>query len=550
MSDRRDFLHATTIVAVITAFSRLLGMVRDIAVGALMGAGRVSDVFWIAFELPNLARRALGEGALSAFIVPLFAAERREKGPEQAWRYASSALNAIFLLGAALTILGTLFSRELFMAFGGLGMLLRDNAAAGLDEPQAIALGAQLTRIMFPYLMLLGVAATLMGLCHAMRRFAAPAFGSVLLNLSMISTGLIFWALNRGQTQWNVAQKVRLAHWLAIAVLAGIVLRVLVHIPALWREGFRYRLILEPKNPRLAELFRKLPLACLGLLMAQLMISVNKFFAMFMDDGYVTQLTYASRVTQLPLGILASAMATSILPQLTHHLHEGRTASMQALFGFAMRATVILFLPATVGLIVLREPIVALLFERLNWTADDTAGAAWAMLFYALGLAPMAALQLVVPLYYARLNLRDPLKASAVAIVLNIALNAVFMTTALRQGGLALATSLSTAVNLGLLLHWQPGGVRQMAHWRLGGTLVRCAAATLAMAAAEAGFQAVIESRFGLLQSTTARAAFVATAVPLGAGVYFAVAWLLKTPDLRAVAAILGRRGDKPASGA
>lgn len=540
MSERRAFILNTSLVAAITALSRVLGLVRDMTIGALLGASRVSDIFWIAFELPNLARRALGEGALSAFLVPLFTAERREHGERAAWRYAANALNAVAILGAILTLLGIVFSEQLFLAFGGFGMSLRDGAAGGMSNAQAIALGTHLTRIMFPYLLLLAVASVLMGLCHANRRFAAPAFGSILLNLSMILAGLLAWRVYRGESPDEL--QLAIAHYLALSVLAGIVLRVLVHLPTLWRAGFRYRLILEPRHPRLIELFQKLPLACVGLLMTQLMISVNKFFAMFMDDGYVTQLSYASRIVQLPLGILASAMATTILPQLTQHVHDEQPERQHALFGFAMRATIILFLPATMGLIMLREPLVALLFERLNWTAEDTGGAAWAILFYSLGLVPMASMQLVVPLYYARLNLREPLKASVAAILLNIVLNALFMHTPLRQGGLALATSLSVLANLLLLLLWLEGGFGELRKWRLGATAIRCLAACAVMGLVIFCLRLAVESLCGPLQERLWQAAFIALSVPLGAGTYFVAAMLLKTPDLWEAMKIAGRK--------
>ena len=545
MSDKHTFLKATTLVAAITSLSRVMGLIRDMVAGALLGAGRVSDVFWIAFELPNLARRALGEGALSAFIVPLFSAEKRERGAQAAWRFASNALNAMALLGAVLTLLGMVFSRQVFMLFGGLGISLRNaSASAGLSEAQAVELGVQLTRLMFPYLMFLTISSVLMGLCHALRRFAAPAFGSVVMNLSMIAAGALFFLVDR-QREITPAEQIRFAWWLSWAVLLGIGLRVLVHLPVLFREGFRPRRVLDLRDNRLLELFRKLPLACVGLLMAQVMISVNKFFAMFMGDGYVTQLNYASRITQLPLGILASAMATTILPQLTHYLHEREDERLHELFGFAMRAILILFIPATVGLIMLREPLLALLFERLNWTAEDTAGASWALLFYALGLAPMAALQLILPLYYARLNLRQPVIASVIALLLNIVLNALFLFSPMRQGGLALATSISILVNVLLLVVWQEGRLAAMKMWRLGETLIKCLGASAIMAGG------ILALRFGVATvaddptSFAARAAFIAGAVPLGIALYLTSAAIFKVRDLSDVFSLLKTRRAK-----
>ncbi len=554
MSEKRTFIRSASIVAAITSLSRVLGLVRDATIGALLGATRVSDCFWLAYELPNLARRVLGEGSLSAFIVPLFSAERREKGEKEGWRYAANALTAITILGAVLTILGCLFAKPLFLLFGGLGIVFRDAGASGATESaEAILLGARLTRVMFPYLMLLAVSALLMGLCHTLKKFTAPAFGSVLINVSMIGAGGLFWLLHRQDIAASAsdpaiaeAYQTRFAFWLAGSVLIGIALRVLVHVPTLWSAGFRFGPELELRHPRLVELFRKMPLAVAGVAVAQVMISINKFFAMFMEDGYVTHLNNANRIAQLPLGILASAMATAILPQLTQFLQEDKRDELRSLFGFAMRLLTILFLPAAVGLIVLGEPIVALLFQRLAWTSEATAGTAWALLFYAMGLLPAAGLRLATPLYYARLDLRTPVKAGIIAVCVNLALNLIFFKfTNLRQGGLALATALAMTANLGMLLYWMRGEVGGAFDRRLGETVWKCLTAAIVMGVIAKGFLIAAESWLGPLDSFVERAIFIAVTIPLCAGAYFALGAALRIPDLGQAIGLLRRRGSR-----
>jgi putative peptidoglycan lipid II flippase len=322
------------------------------------------------------------------------------------------------------------------------------------------------------------------------------------------------------------------------------VLRVLIHMPTLWAAGFRLRPELDLRHPRLVELFRKMPMAIAGVAVAQVMISINKFFAMFMDDGYVTHLNNANHIAQLPLGILASAMATAILPQLTQFVHEDRRDELRSLFGFALRLLAILFLPAAVGLIVLGEPIVALLFQRLAWTSEATAGTAWALLFYAIGLLPAAGLRLATPLYYARLDLRTPVKAGIFAVCVNLALNFIFFKfTDLRQGGLALATTLAMTANLALLLYWMRGEVGGAFDRRLGETAWKCLIAAIIMGAIAKGLWAAAEAWAGPLDSFVDRASFIGVAIPLCAGAYIAIGAMMRIPDLgRAIGLLRQRR--------
>ncbi len=535
MSEKRSFLRATGVVAAITGLSRFLGLIRDSVVGAGLGASRVNDVFQIAFELPNLARRVLGEGALSAFIVPLFGAERREHGEKAGWLYASNALTAVTLLSAILTILGCFFAKPLFLLFGGFGMLARGG------QEDAVLLGAALTRIMYPYLMFLAMSALLMGLCHTVKRFAAPAFGSVMINITMIAAIGLYWLFHRDQYAASradpaaaEAMQIQMAYWLSYAVLAGILARLLLHFPSLWAEGFRYRPHLDLKQKRLRQLFAKMPMALAGMAVAQLNISIDMFFATYMNEGYATHLRYSSHLVQMPLGMLASAMATAILPSLARYFDEGRREELADLFGFAMRLTLLLFIPATVGMIVLGGPIVGLLFERMNWTAAATEGTRWALLFYSLGLVPAAGLRLVTPLYYARLDLRTPVIAGVVGVFVNIVFDTLFFAlTTLGQGGLALATTISMAANLALLLFFMRQRAGAAMDRRLAETALKTAVAGVAMGLALWAAMAGWRQWIGALDSFVPRLVFLGLAIPLGGLFYFAAASALRTPDLR-----------------
>jgi putative peptidoglycan lipid II flippase len=325
-------------------------------------------------------------------------------------------------------------------------------------------------------------------------------------------------------------------------VLIGIVLRVLIHFPPLMAAGFRYRPTLDWRQPRLRELFGKMPMALAGMAVAHLMISINMFFATFMGKGYATHLRFSARLKEMPLAILASAMATAILPQLTQYLHEGRRDDLRNLFGFVLRLLVILFLPATVGMVVLGRPIVALLFERGAWSAEATDGTAWALLFYSLGLLPTAGLQLVIPLYYARLDLRTPVTTGIVAVAVNIAFNLFFfLFTPMKQGGLALATTLAITTNLALLLYRMRQEIGGALDRRLAETLWKCLAAAGGMGLLLWGLVGLFRA-WAPHETFMSRAALIAVAAPLGAGAYFGLAAAMRTPDLNRALDLLRRR--------
>ncbi len=436
-SERKSLLKAAGVVSAITLLSRALGLVRDAVIAARLGAGYFSDCLNIAFEIPNLTRRVLGEGSLSAFIVPVYSRARKEEGDSGGWRFVSNALNTFTLLTLLLTALGIIFSKQLFIIFGGIKYFAR-------GETEYLNLGTSLTQIMFPFLMFLALASLLMGVLHSHRHFTMPALGSVMLNITIILASFIFA---------KVTPK-RFTFVLAWAVLIGVVLRVAILIPPLIARGFRYTPVLRAGSPRLRQLYKMMLPATLGLAVVHLNIMVDSNFANFLGPGRVTYLRNANRLIQFPLALFASAIATAILPQLTGYLLEDKKRQLKQTMSFAFRLLMIIFIPATVGLIALGQPIIELILQRGYWTAEATLNTQFALMFYALGLLPIAFLRIITPLYYARQDVMTPFKMGAIALGINIALNAFFIFfTPLEHGGLAFASSIAAAVNFYLLYH-------------------------------------------------------------------------------------------------
>lgn len=528
MSQRRQLLRTTGLLGVLTLVSRITGLLRDVVLAALLGGSRTADVFYIAFQLPNLARRVLGEGALSSFIVPLFVGRRKESGNEEGWIFVNRTLNAVFLLTLVMTLLGMLFSREVFNLFGGLGILTRAQSLGGTEEAAAIEAarhGVALTRLMFPYMIGLAVSSVMMGVCHGLNRFATAALGSTVLNIAMITAGAaaLFLAVDPQ----------RATVWLAASVLAGAVIRILIMTPTLAREGWRWGTQFSTRDPEVRKLFRMMGVGLFGLGITQINIAVALFFAAFLGEGNVTYLTCANRLIQFPMALTATAMATAMLPNLTQLLLDGEHAQLRRVMGFAKRIEVVLMFPAMLGLIFFGLPIVELLFERGAFTPEDSIGTQGALVYYALGLLPLGWLRLILPIFYARKDVTTPVKAAFVSMIVNIVLGAGFtFFTSMEQRGLALASTLAAFVNYGILqlyLHRDP--VKPLAESRLTETLLKSSIAGLIGVGLPWLLYQFVIHQWGTPEGAVLRASFLVPVIALSIPLYFAFAHLFRVPE-------------------
>jgi len=433
MGRQRQILSAAGLVSGLTAASRVLGVVRDSLIAARLGAGNYNDIFQIASTIPNLARRVLGEGALSAFIVPIVTGVRRKEGEKAAWRSTSNAFNLFTILTFAMTIVGLVFAKPLFMFYGG----ARYNLA---DQTALLHLGVSLTRIMFPYLMILTLVALLMGVCHSLNHFLAPAMGSAVINIVMIAAALVFFGL--GAEKFLYVQ--------AWAIMVGVVLRLLILFPPLVRRGFRWQPVFQPREQGFVELSSKMPAAVYATAVAQINIAISFNLAVWCGPASVTYLKYSQNLILLPLSLFATALSTVLLPQLSAAVAEKKRDELRDVMGFAFRGILLVFVPATIGLMVLGRPIVQILFERREWTASATAGTTSALLYYAVGLVALGAQRIFIPLYYAQKDMTTPVKYGAVAMVASAALGVALMFP-MSFSGLALASSLAAILNTWLL---------------------------------------------------------------------------------------------------
>ena len=447
-----------------TLTSRILGLARDQVLAALFGAGNDMDAFLVAFRIPNLARDLFAEGAMSAAFVPTFSRHLSLGGKLDAWRLGNSTLNAVLLLTATVAGLGFIFADPLVRAYAG------DYAVV----PGKLELTIQLTRVMLPFLTLVAVAAVLMGMLNALNYYFLPALAPAMFNVATIGCAL---ALVPGMVSAGLPPIAAVA----IGALAGGVGQVALQCPPLWREGFRYRPLLDWRDHGLQRVLLLMGPGTIGLAATQVNLFVNTLLATSEGTGAVSWLTYAFRVMYLPIGLFGVSIATAVLPAAARHAAIGDAAGVRdtASRGLALMLTV--NIPATFGLIALATPIVRLLFERGQFLPADTASTAAALQCYAVGLVGYSATRIASPIFYALGQSRVPVAVSAASMAINV-LAAVLLARAAGFRGLALATSLAALANGSLLLVLLRKRLNGLDGRRLALATVKLVTASLVMA--------------------------------------------------------------------
>ena len=501
-----------------TMASRLLGFARDMLIAARLGAGPMADAFFVALKLPNLFRRLFGEGAFNAAFVPAFAALYTRQGPAMARQLAErlAALMALWL--GALTALGLVFMPQV------LAVLAPGFAARGEAQMQ---LATELTRIVFPYLPFICLTALVSGVLNSMSRFTAAAAAPIFFNLLSMAALL-------GLSRYTATP----AHALAWGVtISGVVQLVLV-----WWAAARAGMVLRPAWPRLSpaemQVLRRMGPGLIGAGVTQLNLAVDVIIASLLPAGSVSFLYYADRVAQLPLGVIGAAIGTALLPTLAAQLAGGKSLSAHLSMNRGVEITLALCVPAAAALMVLAQPIMAVLFQRGAYTAADVAASAPVLVAYSAGLPAFVLVKALAPGFFARGDTRTPVAIGLGTVALNLGLNLAFLYgTGLGPVGIAAATGIAAWVNAGLLgvlllrrRMWVPDR-------RLRRDMPRLLGAAAAMAAVLWGLARVLPMGPGAMGS----AAFALVCV-LGAGCYFALAHASGTLDLREVKRMLRRR--------
>ena len=421
--------RAAFTVGSLTLLSRLTGFARDMLIAAALGAGPVADAFFVSFKLANCLRRLFAEGAFGAGFVPLFTRALADEGHAAAARFARDAASVMLAI-----LLPVLLLAELFMP-----ALVRVLATGFDPGGERYALAVDLSRVTFPYLACVSLAALAGSVLNGIGRFAAAAAAPVLLNLTLI--GALLLAAGTALTPvWALA-------W---GVAAAGLLQLLWLLVSTARLGYPLR----PGRIRLDHRLRRLLALLLpgigGAGLGQLMVLVNSWFASHLPAGAVAHLFYADRLVQLPIGLIGVALGTALLPALSGAARAGDSEGARTVLGRALAAALLLTLPAALGLLLLAEPIIRVLFERGAFTPEATAATAAALQAMAIGLPPAIASRILAPAYFAREDTGTPVRMAALSLAANLGL-ILLLIAPLAEAGIALAGSLAAWLHAGLL---------------------------------------------------------------------------------------------------
>jgi putative peptidoglycan lipid II flippase len=423
--------RAIATVGGFTLLSRVVGFVRDIVLSAVLGSGAIADAFIVAFKLPNLFRRLFAEGAFSAAFVPLFARELQGNGREEALAFARQAQAALLLVLIPFTLL----------LIPGMPWVISIMAPGLRDDPSTFGLAVEFGRIAFPYLLFISLASLYGGVLNAVDRFAHVAATPVLLNVALIGAvlGLTPFLPNAGYAA-------------SIGVAVAGLLQWLWLLAACRREGVAMTLVRPRWTERVARLVKLATPVAIGGGVQQISVVLDVIWASLLPVGTISALYYADRIAQLPLGVVGIAVGTALLPLLARELRAGNDESAMVNQNRAIEFGLLFSLPAAVALWLLADPIIRVLFERGQFTAEDTWRTAGALAAFAIGLPAFVAVKALAPGFFAREDTRTPLYIAIAAIAVNVALNVWFLYgTTLAHVGIALASSLSGWLNAALL---------------------------------------------------------------------------------------------------
>ena len=447
--EHHTVLKAAGLIGVATFSSRILGFIRDMVLARLFGATPAADAFFVAYRIPNLLRELFAEGSMSSAFVPVFTEYHALRSRQDAWALASAVFTTLLTILTLVTLIGILAAPAIVWVL----------APGFHEDPARLETTTLLTRIMFPYLLFISLAALAMGVLNSVRAFAAPAFSPVLFNVCIIAFAFFV-------SPWMEEPIIGVA----IGVVVGGAAQFVMQLPGLRRRGLLFGWRFEPGHPGLKRVGRLMVPSLAGLSVTQVNITISTILASFFA-GAPTYLFYGMRLIQFPLGIFGVALGTAILPTLSAQAARGAMEELRGTLAFGLRMILFIILPAMAGLILLRTPIVHLFFEHGTFTAADTEATATAVLCYAVGLWAFAGVRIIVAAFYSMQDTKTPALSAMAAVTANLILSLALMEW-LRHAGLALATALASMLNGAILvavLNRRLGGIDWRAIGRSAG---------------------------------------------------------------------------------
>jgi putative peptidoglycan lipid II flippase len=462
LTKQTSVARSAGIVSIAVMFSRVLGLVREQVFAYYFGAGFLNDAYQVAFRIPNVLRDLFAEGALSAAFVKVFTDYQINKSEQEAWRLASLVMNALAVILSVITIIGILFSRQFV-----------DLIARGFS-PQKAALATTLTQIMFPFILLVALAAVAMGVLNTKGIFGIPASASTVFNIVSIFVGLgmAYWLSGGGWLNSGDKETIPTfsAQWaivgMAIGTLIGGAAQFLMQVPSLLKVGFRFSPVLSFADEGVKKVMALMGPAILGTSAVQINVLVNTFFVSDINGG-ISWLGYAFRLMQFPIGVFGVAIGIASVPVLSRMASEGKFDDFRNTLSSSLKLVFLLTLPSACGLIVLGEPIIRLIYEHGgSFNEADVPMTAYALAGYSLGLTGYAAIKILSPAFYALDDAKTPMIIALCSIAVNALASYLFRNLLsqydLGHVGVALATSSVALVNffaLALLMRRRISGI-------------------------------------------------------------------------------------------
>ncbi len=517
-NENSNVAKAAGIVGTATLVSRVTGVIRDMVIAAFFGASWMTDAFWVAFRIPNMLRRLLGEGSLTVSFVPVFTEYLQKKTKEEALDLAQNTFSILSAILAAVSVLGILLSPLI------VGLI----APGFIAKPEQFELAVFLNRLMFPYIFFIALVALCMGILNSFRHFTAPALSPVMLNIAMIAAALLLYN--------TFAQPITA---LAVGVLIGGVLQLAMQWPALLKFGVKFRFRFNLRHPGIKQIGLLMLPAILGAGVGTINVFVGTILASLLPSGSVTYLFYADRIVEFPLGIFAIAIGTAALPSFSKHVAAGQMDELKSGISFSLRLMLFLTIPAMVAIMALNLPIISVLFQRGAFDSQATIYTGQALFCYALGLWAFAMLRVFVSAFYSLQDSKWPMKAAIITLIVNVLASLALMYP-LKHNGIALAGSLSAAVNvliLAVVLKRKIGAYFDRAFYK---AILKIIASSVVMLAAIGLIEYFMPWDTGAGFKT--RLIYLTSTVIAGAATFFISAYMLKSPEIHSIVGKIKRR--------
>lgn len=508
MTEKHRIAHAAGIMSIATFISRILGYVRDMVLAFYFGATGISDAFFVAFRIPNLLRELFAEGTMSSALIPVLTEYQRKNGFEEAKRLVRVAFTFVLIVVSLITIAGIVFAPAIVSLM----------APGFIKIPEKFSMTVLLTRVMFPFLLFVSLAAILMGALNTRRVFFVPALAPAMLNATIIATIIV---MSSGITEPIMA--------VAIGVTLGGFMQFAFQVPSFLREGYSIAPQYDFRHPGLRKMITLVIPAMAGLAVTQINIVISSILASFLSHGSITYLFYSMHLIQFPVGVFGVAMAMAVLPSLSEHAGNGDIEKLRDDFSFSLRLLFFMTLPAMAGLIALREPIVSTLFQRGMFDYTATRATADALLFYSLGIWSMVGVRVVAATFYSMQDTKTPVKVAVVALITNIVLSLLLMGT-MRHSGLAFANALASMVNFTMLFYLLRNRLLRVGARKILKSFIKVSVASGVM-----GISGWLLLRGGLWSQAgmqIEKAVYLAGTIILSIGVYLFMSYILKSEEM------------------